>query len=366
MAPASDPHADEYPAGYRAEYPTGYRAEYPTGYRAEYSSGDQATYDALLVRARRTVAGYPPLLRDLAEPLIPDWSEGSFSRIVALLPYWVADLLDQVLPREGRASPSRSEETETLALANLLGWWSHLIQDGILDQEPDLAELLPLSAALHASAIRLLANLLPNQAYFWEAFERYSLATSEACLWEQQLRLDTLDPVRLGTADQERIAARTSLLQLAVVAQFALRGPEQEHPLCTALAGMLRHYALARQIGDDRSDWARDLENGRLNYVSSRLARRMLATGAVASFAELDVERMMGYYLHDDELFASIQREAIEACRWAAQGIAPYGSQPLDSLVGDLAQQLERVYREALERRRALKAVFGPANEGCD
>ena len=349
MASASDPHADEYPVGYRAEYPTGYRA----------------TYDALLVRARRTVASYPPLLRDLAEPLITEWSAGSFSRIVALLPYWVADLLAQVLPRESRTSLSRPEETETLALANLLGWWSHLIQDGILDREPDRAELLPLSAALHASAIRLLAHLLPNQAYFWEAFERYSLATSEACVWEQERRLDRLDPDKDTAAELGWIATRTSLLQLAVVAQFALRGLGQEHPLCTALTGMLRHYSIARQIGDDRSDWAQDLQSGRLNYVSSRLARRMLVTGAVASFAELDAERMMGYYLCDDELFASIQQEAIAACRGAAACIAPYGSRPLDSLVSDLAWQLERGYQDALESRQALQALFTPATGDC-
>ena len=332
---------------------------------AEYPHEYGAMYDAILVRARRTVTGYPPLLRDLAEPLLPGWSVASFSRIVALLPYWVADLLDQTLSLAGTAPPSRPEDTETLALANLLGWWSHLIQDGILDQEPDRVRLLPLSAALHASAIRLLAHLLPNQAYFWDAFERYSLSTSEACVWEQQRRLDTLDPAEDAPAEPGWIATRTSLLQLAVVAQFTLRGLGQEHPLYIALAGMLRHYALARQIGDDRSDWAQDLENGRLNYVSSRLARRMLATGAVASFAELDVERMMGYYLYDDELFASIQQEAIDACRQAAACIALYGSRPLESLVSDLAGQLERGYQDALESRQALQALFAPATEGC-
>ena len=333
---------------------------------AEDPAGDLATHEAILVRARSMLAGYPPLLWGLAEPLIPDWSAGSFSRIVALLPAWVAGLLDQALPQGDTAPPLHPAETETLGLANLLGWWSHLIQDRILDQKPVRAELLPLSAALHASAIRLLAHLLPNQASFWQAFERYSLATSEACVWEQGRRLDTLDPAEDAPAELGWIATRTSLLQLTVVAQFALRGLEQEHPMCAALAGMLRYYALARQIGDDRSDWARDLENGRLNYVSSRLARRMLATGAVASFAELDAERMMGYYLYDDELFAGIEREAIEACRRAAACIAPYGSRPLDSLVSDLALQLERGYQDALESRRALQALFAPATGDCE
>ena len=334
----------------------------------------QTEYEAVLDRARRIVTRYPPLLRGLAEPLLPRWSEASFSRIVALLPYWVADLLDQALPPEDSPRLSPPEETESLALANLLGWWSHLVQDGLLDREPDHAELLPLSTALHASAVRLLAALLPDHPSFWDAFERLSLTTSAACAWEQRRRLDTLDlagpgrddqvPAGLASADQDWIANRSSLLQLAVAAQCALRGVDTEHPLRTALTGMLRHYALARQIGDDRSDWAQDLQNGQLNYVSSRLARRMMASGAIASFEELDAERMMGYYLYDDELFASIQQEAIAACRQAAQYIAPYGSRPLDSLVSELARELERGYREAQERRRALQEAFAIEGEG--
>ena len=347
----------------------------------------EAEYEAILVRARHAVTRYPPLLRDLAEPLLPRWGEASFSRIVALLPYWVAGLLDQTLPLEGGPLPSRPDETETLALANLLGWWSHLIQDGLLDRELDHAELLPLSMTLHASAVRLLTQLLPGHPSFWGTFEQLSLTSSEACAWEQQRRLEYLvdldaagpgpadqdhadpgqqdqDRAGLGQQDQDRIADRSSLLQLAVVAQFALRGLEQEHPLCTAITETLRHYAIARQIGDDRSDWAQDLQNGQLNHVSSRLARRMLTTGAIESFVELDVERMMGYYLYDDELFASIQQEAMGACQRAAQCIAPYRSRPLDSLVSELAQQLECGYRDALEGRRRLQAVFALEGRG--
>ena len=327
----------------------------------------EAEYGAVLARARNTVAGYPPLLRSLAEPLHPRWGEASFSRIVALLPYWVAGLLDQTQPPGGSPRLSPPDETETLALANLLGWWSHLIQDGLLDREPDHAEFLPLSMALHASAVRLLTQLLPDRASFWEAFERLSLTSSEACAWEQQRRIEDLadpDECAPGQRDLEHLADRSSLLQLAVVAQFALRGIEQEHPLCTTLTEMLRHYAIARQIGDDRSDWAQDLQNGQLNHVSCRLARRMLASGAIESFVELDVERMMGYYLHDDELFAGIQQEAMAACRRAAQCIALYRSRPLDSLVSELAQQLEHGYQDALESRHRLQAVFALKERG--
>ncbi len=84
----------------------------------------------------------------------------------------------------------------------------------------------------------------------------------------------------------------------------------------------------------------------------------MMETGAIASFVELDAERMMGYYLADDELFANIQQEAMEACQQAAECIAPYRSRPLDSLVSELALELEKGFRDTLERRRGLQAVF--------
>lgn len=318
----------------------------------------QVEYETVLARAQHTVAGFPPLLRSLAGPLLPRWGAAPFSRIVALLPYWMAGLLDRAPSPAGYSHHSRRDETETLAQANLLGWWSILIQDGLLDGDGEQASLLPLSTALHASAVRLLAGLLPDCASFWQAFERLSLASSEACAWERQRRLDGPDVAVPSPADLNRLAERSSLLQLAVAAQCALRGIGPDHPLCPALCDMLRHYTIARQIADDRSDWVQDLQNGQLNHVSSRLARRMLDAGASASLAELDLERMMGYYLHDDELFAALHQEAMEACRRAAQCIAPYRSRPLDSLVGELAQQLEQNYRAALDSRRRLRAAF--------
>jgi len=318
----------------------------------------QVEYATVLARAQHTIAGFPPLLRSLAEPLLPRWGAAPFSRIVGLLPFWVAALMDSAPSPRGSAHPSRRDETETLAQANLLGWWSTLIQDGLLDGDRDQTRLLPLSMALHASAIRLLAGLLPGCDPFWQAFERLSHASSEACNWERRRRLDGLGTVGLDPAAPDRLAERSSLVQLAVAAQCALRGIGPDHPLCAALCDMLRHYTIARQIADDRSDWVQDLQNGQLNHVSSRLARRMLDAGAIASPAELDLERMMGYYLHDDELFAALHQEAMEACRRAAQCIAPYRSRPLDSLIGEMAQQLEQNYRVALDSRHRLRAAF--------
>jgi hypothetical protein len=322
----------------------------------------EADYRAVLARAQRIIAGFPHLLRNVAESLLPEWGESSFSQIVALLPFWIADLLDRTLLLNSSPHLPQPGDTETVASAHLLGWWSYLIQDGLVDGDLDPGEFLPLSMALHASAVSLLAQRLPGDRAFWGAFEQLSLAQCEAQAREQRFRLEHLQSLGMPDGGEDEtacLADRSALLQLAVAAEFAVRGLDQEHPLYAALCEMLLHYAIARQIADDRSDWVQDLQKGQLNSVSVRISRRMLGTGAIESFAELDVERMMGYYLYDEELFASIQREAMDACQRASQSMAPYRSCPLDSLVGELAHELERNYQAAHESRRRLQAAFG-------
>ncbi len=312
-------------------------------------------YEAILARARDTVAQFPSRLETLAEPLLPELAGGDFSRIVALLPYWVAGLLDPLEP---------SDEAETLGLANLLGWWSYLIQDGLLDGELERPELLPLATAVHAAAVRLLARLLPGDQIFWDAFEALSLTAAEAHCWEQGWRFGSDGRVAAAAVarfdDLDRLADRSALLQLAVVVHLRLHGYDEDHPLGKALTEMLRHYAIARQIGDDLGDWVDDLRNGRLNYVSARIVLRMVETGTVKHGAELDVEHMAGYLLYDDELLADIQQVALAACQQARSSIAPYGSQYLEALVDELAERLERNYKAAMERRRRLRAALAP------
>ena len=334
-------------------------------HQAHFTAFDRE-YVAILTRARETVAGFPPLLQTLAEPMLPELAGGSFSRIVALLPYWLAGLLDPLEPAAATRPRSPSDEAETLGLANLLGWWSYLIQDELLDGELERPELLPPSTALHAAAVRLLAQLLTGDQVFWDAFEALSLTAAEAHFWEQGWRSGLDGSVAAAATarcdDLDRLADRSALLQLAVVAQLRLRGYDENHPRGRALTEMLRQYAIARQIGDDLGDWVDDLRNGRLNYVSARIVQRMVETGAVENGAELDVERMAGYFLYDDDLLASLQQAAMAACHRARTSIAPYGSQHLEALVDELARRLEHSFKAAVERRRRLRAALAPLN----
>jgi hypothetical protein len=323
-------------------------------------------YQSILDGALATIAAFPPLLRDLAAPLLPELGEGEFSRIVALLPYWLAGPLDELRSPQPDRPPAPLDQAGTLGLANLLGWWSYLIQDGLLDRDLEQPHFLPLAMAFYAAAVRLLGGLLPRHSAFWEAFQHLSLTSAEAHLWEQRRRFQifagleasALDPEAFDLDDLDRLADRSALLQFSVVAQFALQGLDREHPLCQALVQMLRHYAIARQIGDDLADWVADLQRGRLNYVSARVVRRLVESGAVQAGSALDADRMAGYFLYDDGLFADIQQVAMAACQRATDSLVPFETPYLDALVAALAAQLERSYRAALDNRRELRAQF--------
>jgi hypothetical protein len=317
-----------------------------------------AEYETTIVRARRIVAGFPPLLRGLAEPLLPQLLDGTFSRIVVLLPYWIADLLDKAGSPDRRLLVSRPEQSETLGLANLFGWWSVLMQDWLLDQEQEGLEILPLSMACYATAIGLFERLLAGEESFWTAYEALSLASAEAhcCEWRSHFQTFVgLDDAVLEVDDLDCLADRSALLRLSAVAQLSLYGYGPEDPLHAALQEMLRHYGIGRQIGDDRTDWAEDLQNGRLNYVSTRIARRMKETGVIQDYAELDIERMVGYFLYDDELFADIQNVALAACQEALEILAHYESAYLGAWVDELTERTKRNYEAAVSSRRRLR-----------
>lgn len=327
--------------------------------KAETEFADlESEYAAIVARAREVAASFPPLLRCLAEPLLPELARGEFSRIVALLPYWVTSLLSGLEPTVGDQLTSPDDEAEILGLANLLGWWSYLIQDRLLDRDLDRLELLPLSTAFHVAAVRLLERLLPGHQAFWDTFQHLSLTSAEAHGWEQRHHRWPLTGPVDEIVDLTRLADRSALLQLAVAAQFALRGYEQDHPLSLALGEALRQYAIARQIGDDLTDWLDDLRRGRLNYVSACIARRMKETDAIQACDDLSVDQMAGFFLYDDELFTAIQQTARDACRRAAASLAPYESRCLDRLVDELLEQLEGGYKAALQARRELRAQF--------
>ncbi len=327
------------------------------------------TYEAILARAKETIISLPPHLRALAGPRLPLWADSTFSRIVALLPFWVDDLLDEVHAPMDSLRPSEPADIETLSLACLLGWWSYLLQDELLDRDLACVDLLPLSMALHATAVRLLQGLLPGHQAFWDAFEALSLAMAEAQAWEQRLHLASLaslDSQGLAPApdqldDRDRLADRSALLHLPVSGMLALRDHPPAHPLSHSLAQMVRHYAIARQIGDDRADCLQDLHKGRLNYVSAGIVRSLWEANVLRSYADLDAEWLAGQFLCDDDLFAEFHQVALGACQAAVQNLATYNARFLRALVDQQARQLQQSYDSSLVTHRQWRALFYPS-----
>jgi hypothetical protein len=326
----------------------------------------ETEYEAILGRAREIISSFPPHLRFLAGPPLPLWAGFTFSRIVALFPFWVDDLLTEVHSPANSLPPSDPAAIETLGLACLLGWWSYLLQDELLDQDLVQVDLLPLSIALHATATRLLQGLVPGHQAFWEAFEHLSLTMAEAQAREQHLHLPALcDLESQGSApapDQlyelEHLADQSALLHLPVVGTLALRGLPATHPLAQSLAEMVRQYAIARQIGDDRADCLQDLGKGRLNYVSACIVQRLWAAGAIQSYADLDAEWLASQFLSDDELFAGLQQVALDACQAAIGTLAAYKARFLRELVNRQAEQLQQSYESALGARHRWRSLF--------
>jgi hypothetical protein len=326
----------------------------------------ETEYEAILGRAREIISSFPPHLRFLAGPPLPLWAGFTFSRIVALFPFWVDDLLTEVHSPANSLPPSDPAAIETLGLACLLGWWSYLLQDELLDQALAPVDLLPLSIALHATATHLLQGLLPGHPAFWEAFERLSLAMAEAQAREQHLHLAALcnlesqasAPAPDQLYDLEHLASRSALLHLPVVGTLALRDLPPTHPLARALAEMVRQVAIARQIGDDQADCLQDLCRGRLNYASARAVQRLWVAGAIQSYADLDAEWLAGQFLSDDELFVGLQQVALDACHAAIRSLAAYKARFLRELVNKQAEQLLQSYESALATRHRWRALF--------
>ena len=317
-------------------------------------------YETIVDRAGEVIARFPALLRGLAESLLPELAGGEFSRIVALLPYWVLGLLQELEATVDDPAPFRDNETGTLGLANLLGWWSYLIQDRLLDLELERLELLPLATALHVAAIRLLERLLPGHQGFWDTYQHLSMTSAEAHCWEQRNHRLPLAGQAGDLADTAHLANRSALLQLAAVAQFALAGRDRDDPHYLVLAEALRQYAIARQIGDDFTDWAEDLRRGRLNYVSACIVHRMWEKGAIQAYEDLEADQMAGFFLYDDDLLAAIQQMALDAWQRAAANLAPFEPSYLGALVDELPPRLEGSYEAALKARRDLRALFPP------
>jgi len=159
-----------------------------------------------------------------------------------------------------------------LSLAHFYFWWYYFVQDELLDGDASPAALLSGHLAL-LKMIETYANLgsraLPIgwTTCNWRSVPpRHTPRNGKT----RFTRLDEVTPDRFELFTLDFIGDRA-------VPSFSIPLPNYTWPIPTPTtrAGVtcrrLHCFILARQIGDDASDWLVDLQAGRLNYVSAHL-----------------------------------------------------------------------------------------------
>lgn len=311
---------------------------------------DEASrYAAAVARLRAEVAALPAALREPATPALEALAAGEFSRIAALLPWWLAEL-----------APLAGEVCADLARAGLYAWWHAQLLDDVLDGALGVAAL-PLAQHALAKALDGYAALgLLSGALWGELAARLS---ASAAAYAEELRARPVDP---ATMSDEQLAAWTPALLMdraapfgfAVVAHLELVGAPAGDRRRDELAVAVRCLTGARQLADDASDWLEDLRAGQLNWVSAGLIRDFRAS---APAAEGSLERLAGYELRAEPFWEEVERAYRALCGLALERLAPYGRCRLLALVE--AQRDHDVAALALmrERRARLRAMFGGA-----
>ena len=139
----------------------------------------------ILHQAKATVAGWPPLLSKRASQFTSSMLHARFTRIAAILPFWMGEMLEN-------ASPGVNH---SLGLANVWGWWYYRIQDWVIDGENGDSAALLEGMAFYQEHLRLLRHVIPGDPLFWSAWRDIVLTASEANARELEHRFGHLGEI---------------------------------------------------------------------------------------------------------------------------------------------------------------------------
>jgi hypothetical protein len=308
---------------------------------------DASRYQAVASQLDAEISGLPHALRALAAPALERLVAGEFSRLAALLPWWLAEL-----------APLDATSCAALAQAGLWAWWHGQLLDDLLDGEPTPASL-PLAQHAQARALDGYAALgLLSGAPWQDLAARLSLS---AAAYAEETRARPVDP---ATVSNERLAAWTPELLMdraapfgfAVTAQLHLAGVPLSDRRHADLSLAVRYLTGARQIADDASDWIDDLRAGQLNWVAAGLIGDF-RTHAPA--AEGHLERLAGYELRAEHFWEAVEQVYAQLSAQALVRLEPYGPCRLSALIeAQQAHDLE-VFGQMRARRADLRALFG-------
>lgn len=309
---------------------------------------EEMRYATTIARLGAEVAGLPAALREPAAPALERLAAGEFSRIAALLPWWLAEL-----------APLADGACAALGRAGLYAWWHAQLLDDVIDGARGVADL-PLAQHALAMALDGYAALGLLSGGAWDDLAGRLLVSAAA--YAEEARARPVDPATVG---DERLAAWTPALLMdraapfgfAVVAHLSLAGAPESDRRYDDLPAAVRCLTGARQIADDAGDWLDDLRAGQLNWVSAGLIRDFRAS---APAVEGSLERLAGYELCAERFWGEVEQAYEGLCARALGLLAPYGRCRLAALVEAQRDRDVAAFALLRERRERLRALFGP------
>jgi hypothetical protein len=313
-------------------------------------SSDIQLYEAIIARLNAEIATFPPSLRALAQPDVAALTQGEFSQVTALLPYWLSDLV-----------PVSAEVCLRLGLAHLYGWWYYWVQDELLDGAKAPTALL----GGHLALLRMVAiytELGLTSTPCWVEFERLNLVSAAGYASELTTRFSSmgeLTPELVAGPSVQMILDRAAPFFFNTLAQLQLAAVAAADPRQQAIPAALRCFTAARQLNDDASDWLDDLREGHLNVASAQLLRYLYDHGLIHSPADFDLERLAGLHIRVEQFWVELEATTQALCDEALSYLAPFGPCRLASLVERQRQQNTSHWDSAREYRASLRALFG-------
>ncbi len=165
-----------------------------------------------------------------------------------------------------------------LGLANLYGWIAYTVFDDFLDDEGDPRLLSMATAALRYSLHHFDAAVPHHQTFRTRVDETFNTIDS-ANAWEVSHARFTIKNgrLRLGElpdyAELAQLADRSLGHALTPLAVLAASGELLDSAPALACFRALRHYLIARQLGDDLHDWESDVAKGHITFVVSEILK---------------------------------------------------------------------------------------------
>lgn len=228
-----------------------------------------STHEHIRDIARSECLGVPQELRSIALKQIDKMSD---PKITAL-----SYEFKNSLGKKGESVPVQI--VESLALGSLYGWMAYTIYDDFLDDESDPILLSSANFFLRrlVNIYKALDNNIPGS---WGVFMSVMDVIDNANTWEQvhcRIPLEQRNylPDHVPSfGSYENLADRSFGHALGSLTELFSIGYTEDSEEYKALAFLLRHYLIARQLHDDAHDWAEDLMSGRINSVAALLIPR--------------------------------------------------------------------------------------------